>query len=147
MTAEQPSVEALKETLSEGIDPGHPSVFFEALDSLTAALERAERERDAGNEKHLVLWRRWQDAEARAQKAEAERDIMFKGDWAALNLKLQKAEAVVEAARRLLRDADENASPEIGEFPLDAWLNLVDAVRAYDEPPTEQIPGAGQDGC
>jgi hypothetical protein len=39
------------------------------------SLERAERERDAGNEKHLVLWRRWQDAEARAQKAEAEKGI------------------------------------------------------------------------
>jgi hypothetical protein len=38
---------------------------------IAARLERAERERDAGNEKHLVLWQRWQDAEARAQKAEA----------------------------------------------------------------------------
>jgi hypothetical protein len=110
-------------------------------------LERAGREAGTWNERVLALHESLDAAEARAQKAEAERDIMFKGDWAALNLKLQKAEAVVEAARRLLRDADENASPEIGEFPLDAWLNLVDAVRAYDEPPTEQIPGAGQDGC
>jgi hypothetical protein len=121
MTAEQPSVEALKETLSEGIDPGHPSVFFEALDSLTSRLERAERERDAGNEKHLVLWRRWQDAEARAQKAEA----------------------VVEAARNWVQIAENHTTP----FAVPEPERLRAALTAYDEPPTEQIPGAGQRGC
>jgi hypothetical protein len=132
MSTEQPSVEAqngdkVREALAQL--PGS-QLQADAL-AAVAALERAERDRA-----QVTIWQK--EAEARAQKAEAERDIMFKGDWAALNLKLQKAEAVVEAARRLLRDADENASPEIGEFPLDAWLNLVDAVRAYDEPPTEQ---------
>jgi hypothetical protein len=35
-------------------------------------------------------------------------------------------------------------------LPTSEWTNLVFAIHeltAVDEPPTEQIPGAGQDGC
>jgi chromosome segregation ATPase len=108
MTAEQSSVEDLVERVRAGIyDGGNGHRFHDALaalDSLTAALERAERERDAGNEKHLVLWQRWQDAEARAQKAEAERaDTEQLLDEAidrekVLEAQLEKAEAVVPGA-------------------------------------------------
>jgi molecular chaperone GrpE (heat shock protein) len=105
-------------------------VYDPEIAALQEKLRRAERafqtEVRVCSERTKML----QAAEARAQKAEAE--------WEAWQDKALAAEAVVEAARRLLHEADEDASPEIGEFPLDAWLNLVDAMRAYDEPPTEQ---------
>jgi hypothetical protein len=127
VTAEQPSVEALHAKVMEALVRTEEVWGFDekpaiaALDSLIAVLERAERERDAGNEKHLVLWRRWQDAEARAQKAEA----------------------VVEAARNWVQIAENHTTP----FAVPEPERLRAALTAYDEPPTEQIPGAGQRGC
>jgi hypothetical protein len=94
-------------------------------------LERAGREAGTWNERVLALHESLDAAEARAQKAEAERDIMFKGDWAALNLRVQKAEAVVEAARRL-RDATDNAERSA------MFGDLYNALTAYDEPPPRE---------
>jgi hypothetical protein len=106
-TREQPSVEARLCAWAEGDQNTSPD---ELLLEAAAALERAERERDAGNEKHLVLWRRWQDAEARAQKAEA----------------------VVEAARDWVQIAENHTTP----FPVPEPKRLRAALTAYDEPPT-----------
>jgi hypothetical protein len=86
--------------------------WYDEAHEKRTALERAERERDAGNEKHLVLWRRWQDAEARAQKAEA----------------------VVEAARDWVQIAENHTTP----FPVPEPKRLRAALTAYDEPPAQR---------
>jgi chromosome segregation ATPase len=162
VTAEQPSVEAL-ETLRHYLN-GHkrivdgpdgsftsetpPSVkpALAALDSLTAALERAERERDENDAKRVEAWQQLQVAEARIQTLENEREALLRGEVRdQLEARAQKADAVVEWARKFADSTDyhswtDERHPRIAP-ELDALL------AAYDEPPTEQIPGAGQDGC
>jgi hypothetical protein len=145
-------------------------------------LERAERERDAGNEKHLVLWQRWQDAE-RQRDAFHDTVSVYQAELTvaldqarAAEARAQKAEAVVEAARNWVQIAENHTTP----FAVPEPERLRAALTAYDEPPTlresleqadrdlavgearpasevfadlvdepptEQIPGAGQDGC
>jgi hypothetical protein len=131
VTAEQPSVEALRERALTWLrgrrsDNAETEDIINGTVALTAALEtsatiekalnrmlgdavaraeRAERERDAGNEKHLVLWQRWQDAEARAQKAEA---------------------ALTEILERPHGELDEHEMRSIAHA----------ALTAYDKPPT-----------
>jgi hypothetical protein len=140
VTAEQPSVEARLCAWAEGDQNTSPD---ELLLEAAAALERAERERDAGNEKHLVLWRRWQDAEARAQKAEAEVASLREAERLHVEAhgryekSLEKAEAVVEAARPYV----ENAAPDEQLFSavdLHNFMRLERALTAYDEPPAQR---------
>jgi hypothetical protein len=133
VSAEQPSVEALVERVRSGIriHPDEPTDVmvmletdaFAALDSLTAALERAERERD----------------EARVYERQDARNywIASRNEWKA---RAQKAEAVVEAARRAMKElgvpGDGYAAPVANAYEL-----LDAALTAYDEPPTD--PSAG----
>jgi hypothetical protein len=117
--------------------------WYDEAHEKRTALERAERERDAGNEKHLVLWRRWQDAEARAQKAEAEVASLREAERLHVEAhgryekSLEKAEAVVEAARPYV----ENAAPDEQLFSavdLHNFMRLERALTAYDEPPAQR---------
>jgi hypothetical protein len=128
-------------------------VYEPETKALQEKLLRAEREIAAGNEKHLVLWRRWQDAEARAQKAEAERDVAreFAAEKQTSLVRhwreqAQKAEAVVEAARKVQHEYDlwaEDAND--GEFAIwsrDEFMAAFHGLRlafnalSVDEPPT-----------
>jgi hypothetical protein len=110
------------------------------------ALERAERERDENDAKRVEAWQQLQVAEARIQTLENEREALLRGEVRdQLEARAQKAEAVVEWARKFADSTDyhswtDERHPRIAP-ELDALL------AAYDEPPTEQIPGAGQDGC
>jgi hypothetical protein len=123
-------------------------LLLPALDSLTAALERAERERDAAmkgwpessnvqvgfclREKRCL---ELQQAEARAQKVEAAlrecSDSFAEVEAAAYRWheRAQKAEAVVEAARRSLR-----VRPNEDAAVSQIHAMLRGALTAYDEP-------------
>jgi hypothetical protein len=184
VTAEQPSVEA-QEILRQFIvatdyyGPSRNAAEARvALDSLTAALERAEREVYAGeclDEERVAAI---QAAEARAQKAE---ELKEEAQRAGLHLRkaldeseerLVEAEAVVEAARDWVQIAENHTTP----FPVPEPKRLRAALTAYDEPPTilerkiaeqkaqpsgappsvlpdpdepptEQVPGAGHPTC
>jgi chromosome segregation ATPase len=73
-----PTNEELVERVRENFHYAGPSSAENALATLSERLEAAGRERDAGNEKHLVLWRRWQAAEQRVAELERERDDLKK---------------------------------------------------------------------
>jgi ribosome-associated translation inhibitor RaiA len=190
------SIESLVERVREGLVTGWswapqaevPEDVLAALDSLTAALERAERQAqerleevmrvsgeaaglEARAQKAEVLAARlteeaeWgadvleeaKDAVARAQKAERERDENL---TVAVRFaeRAQKAEAVVEAAKRSV-DTHPNLRDHALGRALDA-LREIDtygthftpqtriarnALAAIDEPPTGQAtdPSAG----
>ena len=132
--AEQPSVEALdmaqklierdKETPPERrrIEVGRGGLMLLANEivSLTAALERAEREKVALQQDVTDLEREFRHAEARAQKA--------------------------EAALRGIANATPDPDPLIAVESF-AIAQRVARAALVDEPPTEQIPGTGQHGC
>lgn len=74
-----------------------------ATEKLIERAEVAERERDAKAEDFFKFFeaaavehKRAKAAEARVKSLEKERDILFKGDWAALNLHAETAEARVK---------------------------------------------------
>jgi DNA-binding PadR family transcriptional regulator len=136
-----------------------------ALDSLTAALEtsarieaalnrmfgdavaraeRAERERDDTREVYALL-----EAERDAAQRMANHMVTLKGDnaWAIANAEKARAEAAearAQKAEAALREIAEHTGHADG---VGASVLARSALTALDEPPTEQIPGAGQDGC
>jgi hypothetical protein len=214
-TREQPSVEALIATVRlarEHLSEDEQATFDPALDSLTAALERAERAQVALGEELVTWMKKANAAEARAQKAEAaladqgikaehrginivneirggeipapgglpaalsdvrkaeqERDeehvLRMASDEAARKYAAeafswqdaaQKAEAVVEAARAYKEHTEDQhfrrghfntSCPPLTRAMCTEYMELRRALTAYDEPPTEQIPGTGQVGC
>jgi hypothetical protein len=142
LTAEQPSVEALVERVRSALNRGAYSpeaagwqAFFDAttrdealaaLDSLTAALERQRETTQRWYDEAHEQRRSAAQAEARAQKAEAERDNWHASNYAERQARL-RAEAVVEAARGII-GSKESQSP---------WgQDVLNALARYDEPPT-----------
>ena len=111
---EQPSVESLQSALRAA---------DEYAGQLTAALERAERERDTAMEAMREWNSKWKYASEHANAAEA---------------RAQKAEAVVEAARA---DLDHMTREIAGTSFVIAPTTqaLIDALSAYDEPPPEEV--------
>lgn len=158
MTPEQPSVEAQIATVRSYIEShqrivdGPDETFtrelapsaspaLAALDSLTAALKEAQDEAELKRiETHHANAKR-NDMEARAQKAEAERDAAmdrFDRFVKSTAVEINERLAVVEAARVILKLADEERdqlSSEVSKY-LGPWCDLVEAVHKVDEPPT-----------
>jgi chromosome segregation ATPase len=161
---EQPSVEALVERVRDSLLALQDAEVYgrgkAALDSLTAALERAERERDEWRERYDGKQQTVNDLteflrreKARAQKAEAELETVRSerdDELFTEREQVRRAEAVVEAARAILTLADEERDELAGEVSkyLEPWADLVEALTAYDadlipsrrdgEPPTEE---------
>ena len=136
---ETTDIQSLVERVRKGINDTYPEVLNDALaalDSLTAALERAERERDSFRDEYgwiAIANDRAEAAEARAQKAEAELKVWQLDDRRVqqMETQLEKAEAVVEAARYFVKNSSRASTSTQGE-------QLRDALTAYDEPPTER---------
>jgi DNA repair exonuclease SbcCD ATPase subunit len=141
MVDAQEALERQRETTQKWYDEAHEK---------RTALERAERERDEacvkrdlckahvaqledackllnGSLDHYVpLGKRTEAAEARAQKAEAERDAHVEKLMENF-VRAERAEAVVEAARGII-GSKESQSP---------WgQDVLNALARYDEPPT-----------
>jgi tetratricopeptide (TPR) repeat protein len=89
-------------------------VYEPETKALQEKLLRAEREIAAGNEKHLVLWRRWQDAEARAQKAEAEAEENIQEYDRAIKMYEEVRDRSAERGAQLVKaEAERDAALEL----------------------------------
>jgi hypothetical protein len=174
MSAEQPSVEALVERIAKELP--NPSWAHAALDSLTAeierlkgllyaeqhgkhaekwnelaaALERAERERDEARVYERQEARNYWIAsrnewKARAQKAEARIEVELELRKAAY-VRIEQAEAVVEAAREYMEHTEDShfrrghfntSCPPLTRAMCTQYMHLRRALTAYDEPPAQ----------
>jgi phage shock protein A len=123
-------------------------VYDPEIAALQEKLRRAERGQVALGEELVTWMKKANEAEARAQKAEAE--------WEAWQDKALAAEAVVEAARAYKEHTEDQhfrrghfntSCPPLTRAMCTEYMELRRALTAYDEPPTEQIPGTGQVGC
>jgi hypothetical protein len=102
------------------------TVFAPALDSLAAELEmmrdHIEHREDQLRARPEQLAEALFAAEADLERVKAERDVLFKGDWAALNLRVEMAEARLDKALSALR--------EIAGHPLYAGHPFQEIARA-----------------
>jgi hypothetical protein len=105
-----------------------------ALDRLSERIARLERERDIEDlraERNLECA---EATEARVKELERERDILFKGDWAALNLRAEAAEAHAtayeEALRELVEGEPDDIDPRLDYVYLQVDRDAVVRARA-----------------
>jgi hypothetical protein len=124
-------VEALVATVRKGIAEPHRAnnryeygearralatllIYFFALLQRIETLERRLAEELAVTDDSQVQRELKEEAEAKIETLERERDVLFKGDWAALNLRVQLAEAKLAEAEAALErtHADQDAAME-----------------------------------